>query len=317
MPLDHYVSQVHLKQFAHPPESEQLRGYSKRTGERFPCHLREVCRRKDGNTNEYLNDQRAVEQFLKTIEPRYNVALNAIRGDQIDQEAVYVMAGFVAYVATCTPGAMRSGSAPLKSTVEAMAKIMDQQGEIPPAPDELGGKSISALLNGGSVQVKIDEKYPQAIGIAQIEERVSKFGNAMWDVLINEHADSPFFTSDFPVPLERSDDPRVMNRIVPLAPDIAIRIRPQLDEPDAVDLSFPRFGYQRRRLGVTEVRRLNQLIVRGAEQLVFYGEEQGWMKWFLERNRNFRVECQVTPFETADGTLMQSEQLIAPYDGWQ
>ena len=317
MPLDHYVSQVHLKQFARPPDSEQLRGYNKRTNATFPCHPEDVCRTQDGSTNQYLEEERVVEEFLKGIEPQYNVALDAIRKDQINVDAVYVMAGFAAYVATCSPGAMRSNSAPLKAVVEATGKRLDAQGEIHPAPDSLGGKSISELIEDGSVQVKIDQKYPQAIGIAQIKGRLSAFGNAQWDVLINEHDESPFFTSDFPVPLEPSDDPRIMNRIVPLAPDVAIRIRPQLDARDTLDLSFPCFSYRRQRLRRNEIRPLNRLIVRGAEQLVFYGDEKDWMLRFIERNRHFRVECNVQQFDAGDGTLMHFGQRIEAYEGWK
>ena len=80
MPLDHYVSQVHLKQFYSPAlEGKQMFGFRKRDGHVFPCQSKDVCRVQDGSTNEYLLHDRAIEEFLKTIEPKYNSALSELR----------------------------------------------------------------------------------------------------------------------------------------------------------------------------------------------------------------------------------------------
>ena len=39
----------------------------------------------------------------------------------------------------------------------------------------------------------------------------------------------PFFTSDFPVAIERGDDVRVLNGLVPLTPTLALRICPDVN----------------------------------------------------------------------------------------
>ena len=76
-----------------------------------------VCRIEDGSTNPYLRNERIVEEFLKRIEPQYNVALANLEADDIDAECVYVIAGFVAYVLVCSPAGMRIQSGPFKSVV--------------------------------------------------------------------------------------------------------------------------------------------------------------------------------------------------------
>jgi hypothetical protein len=43
-----------------------------------------VCRIADGNTNSYLREDRAVEEFLKEIEPKYNAVLKKLVEDKID-----------------------------------------------------------------------------------------------------------------------------------------------------------------------------------------------------------------------------------------
>ena len=208
----------------------------------FTPNSRSVCGIQDGSTNAYLHDERVIEEFLKTIEPNYNSALEKLKAGKIDDECIYTISGFVAYVITCSPGGMRIHSNALKGTVEATAAMMDAKGLIPPPPPELGGASFAELLRSEAVETTIDGKYPQAIGIASILERTAKFGNSKWEILRNRFADNPFFTSDFPAAIEKSGDPRILNRIVPLAPDLAIRILPNL----AVDNGHPfaNFGYR-------------------------------------------------------------------------
>ncbi|WP_377829145.1 DUF4238 domain-containing protein [Bradyrhizobium lupini] len=80
MPLDHYVSQVHLRQFYSPElDGKQMYGFRKRDGRVFPCSSKDVCRVQNGSTNEYLLNDRATEDFLKTVEPNYNPAIAELR----------------------------------------------------------------------------------------------------------------------------------------------------------------------------------------------------------------------------------------------
>ena len=110
------------------------------------------------------------------------------------------------------------------------------------------------------------------MGIAGILEFVGRLGNATWEILINDApSSSPFFTSDFPIAIEATRDPRVINRIVPLTPFLALRIVPNLETHRKDDLSFPLFRSVTRPPSESEIRDVNASIVRCAEQLVFYG----------------------------------------------
>jgi hypothetical protein len=176
MPLDHYVSQVHLRQFYSPAlDGKQMHGFRKRDGYVFPCSSKDVCRVQDGSTNEYLLKDRIIEEFLKTIEPNYNAAITELRTGRPSRDTVYVVAGFAAYVTSCSLAAMRLHAGPLRSTVEATGKILDASGEIPKSH---GGKSYTELIESGIIKTTIDEKYPQALGINGIMERVNLWGNS-------------------------------------------------------------------------------------------------------------------------------------------
>ncbi len=130
---------------------------------------------------------------------------------------------FTAYVACCSPTGMRVFVPMLKEILTATATILDRQGKFGKIPDILGGKSIQELLESGRLHFKVDAKYPQAVSITTILDQVSTFGNSRWEILRNEGDGSAFFTSDYPACIEVRPD-GIMNRVVPLAPDVAIRI---------------------------------------------------------------------------------------------
>lgn len=308
MPLDHYVSQVHLKNFYSQKFKFLMHAIRKTDLKAFRTNAESVCRIEAGSTNFYLQeDSRAVERFLKSIEPKYNLALKKLKTNNIDSECVYVIAGFVAYVFTCSPASMRIQSAPLKNVVEETALIIDSQGELLPLPTEFGSERLPELLNSEKLYVKIDPKYPQAIGITSILELTKAFGNCIWEVLINPFNDTPFFTSDFPVAIEKTEDLRIINKIVPLSPEIAIRIRPNIMiEKDNADFSFSNFRYEIRELSRKEVVSINRLIVRCAESIVFFRDDKEWIAKFIEKNAQFRIEINTCKIPQGKGTLLWS-----------
>ena len=304
MPLDHYVSQVHLRKFYSPILGERMHGIRKRDLLKFPCRSEDVCRIEDGSTNKYLAEPRVIEDFLETIEPKYNACVEKLRAGAIDQETIYVIAGFIAFVATCSPAGMRINSGPLRGVVEATANIIDERGDMPEAPAALGGKNISELLGDGSVVINIDERYPQAIGITNVMRLLGSIGNFNWEILRNEEPGSPFFTSDYPVAIETTPDPRVVNRIVPLAPDLAIRVRPDVNREKIEDFGFRHFGFRRSTIRGAAVCDINRLIVQSAESLVFFRDDAPWIQGFVERRKRFRIEPAVLKFPTNNGHLV-------------
>lgn len=294
MPLDHYVSQVHLKNF-YSPVFGRLHAIRKSDLKQFSPRAEDVCRIADGSTNAYLSSSRIIEELLRDIEPRYNASVAKLREGRIDTEAIYTVAGFAAYVSSCAPAAMRIHAIPLKSTLESTAVILDRRGAFGSAPEELGGKSLTELLADGTVQFKVDEKYPQALGINTIIQRLSVFGNSPWEILHNTDSRSPFFTSDFPVAVEARGNSGIVNRIVPLTPDLAVRIIPDVELSRAKpDLSFRTFRYRQRSLEQAEVFRLNRLIVRCAEDSVFYRDHKDWIVRFVAKNGEYRIETVMT-----------------------
>lgn len=311
MALDHYVSRVHLRNFYSPALGERMYAVRKSDGKTFTPDAESVCRIEEGSTNAYLTHNRAVEEFLKSVEPQYNSAIKKLTGGEIDAECIAVIAGFAAYVMTCSPAAMRIQSAPLKAVLENSARALDAANALPPPPAVLGGANLTELLQSGKIQFTVDPKYPQAIGIANILKMTLMLGNAGWDVLKNPFDDSPFFTSDFPAAIEESDDPRGLNRIVPLTPRLAIRIRRDASlKRDQDNFTFARFRYRAHKIGRQELAAVNRLLVQCAEGLVFYRDDHSWVKPFIMKYASYRVEAQTRELPGPDGSLLIATQRI-------
>ena len=186
---------------------------------------------------------------------------------------------------------MRLHSGPLKAQLEAAAAILDKQGVIPKAPEILGEKSITELLADGTVNFTVDPKYPQAIGIANILHHASVFGNSPWEILHNDEEESPFFTSDYPAAIEAFDINTPINRIVPFAPDIAVRIKPDIRLSGAKpDITFSKFNGTSRHLKRAEDLEINRLLVRCAEEMIFFRDDRDWIESFVDKNRRYRIE---------------------------
>lgn len=283
--------------------------------QQFTCRSESVCRIQEGNTNKYLIEPRKIEEFMKDIEPKYNVSLQKIRRGEADQNAIYVIAGFICYLQAVAPAGMRIHSEPLRQMLEAQTRVLDSQGLIPRAPAALGSKSISELLSEGTIRHSVDQKYPQALGVDTFYRRLSIFGNSAWEILINEHPTNPFFTSDYPIGIERiQENPMIVHRVVPLAPDLAVRIKPDIrfrDQPP--DFTFQGFRFAPRALPPREVRYINQLIVRCAEDLIFYREDLPWIQAFVRKNRNYRIEAITDRIPMGGGYLSISGEYVTPY----
>ncbi|WP_372785766.1 hypothetical protein [Phenylobacterium sp.] len=132
MALDHYVSQVHLKRFYSPALNGLMHAVRKSDLKSFTPTAKAVCRIDEGSTNKYLEEPRAIEEFLKPIEAKYNAATAALQAGKPDHETIYVVAGFAGYVMSCSPAAIRINTAPLLGALDVTAKMMERSGKLPP-----------------------------------------------------------------------------------------------------------------------------------------------------------------------------------------
>jgi hypothetical protein len=310
---DHYVSRVHLRNFYAPTlHGEKLFATRKPDLLKFKCSSKDVCFSRGGSNNEFIVEGRAIEEFLKYIEPAYNASVRKLSEGHVDHDATFTISGFVAYVLTCSPAGLRINCGPIKASLEVSHQIMEAEGRIPPPPPILGFESIGDLIDSGRIALKIDPKFPQALGITNILNNASALANGYWELLVNSYQESPYFTSDYPIALEIPRDARVLQRIVPLSPNLALRIRP-VPREEGVDISrSPDFRFQIRNATFKEVTEVNKLIVRSAETLVFSSVDFEWVDKFISKNSKYRVESITTKIPIEKGYMNHSTLRIMP-----
>jgi len=311
MALDHYISQVYLKNFYDSLLGNRMHAIRKSDLKTFTPRSDDVCRIEDNSTNSYLDAPRIIEDFLTDIEPNWNRAISELTSGNITQNTVYVISGLVSYISICSPASMRIHSEPLKSHISEIARNLDKSGQLPPPPPELGANSLVELLEKGEVNIDVDQKYPQAIGISSILRFTNTFGNSKWDVLHNDVEDSPFFTSDFPLTLEPTCDPSISMTLIPLTPKLALRIIPTRDaNKQSDDFTFPEFGFRSQKLTRKQVAKINRNIVRCAETHVFSSHMRPWVSNFVSKNRTFRIESITSRLPTGKGAYLISTKKI-------
>ncbi len=312
MALDHYVPQTYLRHWANA--KGQLHAIRKSDLKKFSPGTRNVCAISDGNTNPFLQPARAIEEFLEAIEPKYDWAIDRFVRGEMHREAIYVIAGLISSIMVCSPGGARLNAKPVARILEEMTRRLDRGGQLPVPPESMGGASFTQLLEEGKIRLNVNPKHPQAIGILAILEQIAAYGNFRWEFLVNLHEDSPFFTSDYPVAIERQPD-MMINRVFPLTPSLAVRIHPDRE----VNLEDPEFLFRHFRFKVTKlprsrVRYINTLLVRCAEETVFFRDDAPWIPAFVEKNAGFRIEPVVHQIQDGNATLMINTFLVT--DDW-
>lgn len=312
MALDHYISQVHLKNFYAPSLGNRMFALRKADMKSFATDAKSVCRIKEGNTNPYLAEPRAIEEFLKKIEPKYNAAVKDLTEKNVGEETIYVLAGFIAYVHSCSPAGMRIHSATLERTLSITSQLLDAQGKLPTPPPSISDSSLTELLTSGRIHFNIDPKYPQSVGVTSILDSIKSFSNLKWEVLIND-TDSPFFTSDFPIAIEPTPDPRIINKIIPLTPRLAIRLHPNFELKTRDTIFLQNFSCSFRSTSRQEVIKINTAIVRCAEELVFFCEKHEWVEPFIQKNAPYRIENVIQNITNQNSTLLLASLRIVRF----
>jgi hypothetical protein len=302
MALDHFVSQVHLRKFYAPTlNCKKMYAWRKSKPDPFFCDARDVCRIDNGSTNEYIAEPRAIEEFLRLVEPRYNEACVASLSGILTFEDVLSLAGFVAFIIACSPTAIRLGRQSIAALVDTQARLMDQQGLVGSAPKELGKRGLSELLDDGSISINVDGKFTQSIGIAQEHEHTNSFGDSRWEFVTNPFEDSPFLTSDFPVCVAPDPSDSALRRFIPLRPDLGAYVTPSRVAANSRPTKFENFRSQVRTASRAEVRALNQLVVQCAEDMVFSNVNHAWIGRLVERNARFSLAHTTARMKTQDG----------------
>jgi Protein of unknown function (DUF4238) len=223
MSQDHYVAQTYLSAFIHP-QTGRLHAYSKRDSRYFVPSTGSVCKTMNWDqTPKFLSPPDALGRWLKIFEPPWaSVVAKLEASHDLAPDDKYVIAGYWAYLSTCTPTWRRVAVALQQHDLDTIyvdrftAHAQTHPDEFPKAADYL------PLLREGKLTPEIDKNFPKALVITQLLRHQSCLYHEAWEVIWND-TDELFLTSDNPSCLDyQYGNPIRAARYLPVTPRLAV-----------------------------------------------------------------------------------------------
>lgn len=309
MAKDHYVAQTYLKRFTNT--EGHLYPYRKRQKKkvgkaRLP---KSICYEVDGDKNPYFQNPRILDEYLPHFENNWHGKINELESGPIDLAAKYVIAGYIAFLRSCTPTAKRLGQAavstflqPLVDDVATKALTNESIGLSPPSI-----ASLKETIECGELIAEVDRNYAHALGIQSINNTLLTYYYSPWVTLINE-SEYEFITSDNPVIITDEDYLKPIF-FVPVKPRLGLLIAPRI-KADKLPKAFCDTYDNKKFDEITvirpsKVKLLNKQMVQSSEDTVLYQSKTDWVENLVAKYSNWRVEIEIA---TDKGKQIRSSQ---------
>jgi hypothetical protein len=298
MAKDHYVARTYLRQFSISGKDGFVNVVRKKNLEHLEAiPVGSICYEKNGSDNHYFPDNpRVVEDYLKLYEPRWAECVLKVSEGTYTNETKSLMAGYIAYLRTHTPTAMRLGT---EGCADFVKHVYDKlEGEEYSKSNPKYRDVIETIRKHSGTKIDVNKKYPVAIGITNLINIQDVIAQSPWIVFKNETS-LPFLTSDNPVCLQYHKT-GFADFYCPLTLWLAIVIHPTREhekaDPDHIG-SFKPEG----------VEKMNQLIVQSAEDLVVCSD-LAEAKRLVEQFQDWRVELQKIKIPSGNGHVIIHQQ---------
>lgn len=309
---DHYVSQTYLRLFVGPNGGLVPYYKNARVIVGKPKRPKSICFETEGDTNKYFENPRLLDQFLPAFENPWENNIVKLERGILDANTKYELAGYIAFLRSCTPTAKRFGQQSIAGVVEPVAyKVMLSTLD---KADYLSDKHKLTLRNAiqnKEIGIKIDRKFAHAQGVRALEGAINRYYCSRWLVLINE-TDIPFITSDNPAILYYQDmQQQIAQTYVPLKPSMALLIAPDLDMGYPSFEDVKRYSNSEDRFGVIKqsyVKKFNEAIVKSAERIVLHQKKEDWLEQLVRKYSKWRVDAIVSHIPTGRGIMTITRQ---------
>jgi len=296
---DHYVSQTYLGSFTN--SEGYLIPYYKSANAVLgnPKPPKSVCYEVDGDSNKYFDDPRILDSYLPQFENPWTWNVERLREHVLDDIMKYQIAGYIAFLRTCTPTAKRIGQTMIKATVQPTFEETTQRHfRDHPSEDEETKSIIGKAIEQKNIDVEIDRQFPHAMGISSLIKLTERYFYCKWLVLLN-NLEVPFLTSDNPAVTYYHTNDHSRGRIyVPVAPDVAILINADLGEDRFAE---PKAKY---------VEVFDDLIIKAAEKRVFSNSAESWIEAKVREFMDWRMEAVVDELPHLGGRIIVTRQLV-------
>jgi hypothetical protein len=309
---DHYVSQTYLRLFIGP--NGDLVPYYKnaRIIVGKPKSPKSICFETEGDTNTYFEDPRILDRFLPAFENPWENNIAKLERRILDANTKYELAGYIAFLRSCTPTAKRFNQQSIAGDIEPLfykigLSTLDNA-------DYLSDDDKLTLRNAiqkKEIEIKIDREFAHAQGIRALEGMINTYYCSCWLVLINR-TDISFITSDNPAILYYQNmQQQIAQTYVPLKPSIALLITPDLDMARAGLEDVKRYSNSEDRFGIIKksyVEKFNEEVVKSAERIVLHQRKEDWLEQLVRKYNKWRVEAIVSHIPIGRGIMTITRQ---------
>lgn len=201
-----------------------------------------------------------------------------------------IVAGYMANLATCTPGwcqvCVALNNASQRAYLSFAKRMKEKHGGDPHLPVE----AIEAIERG-EIEIDTDADFIQAILTRNLMDHAWHAYHQDWTIIRNE-SDYPFVTSDNPVALQEDPNGReLLARYLTITPTLSLAVACTRRRVPAFDPSLPAEGTIRWATAAKDsVKLINKLVVQCAESLVFSPEHSSSTARLVRNNARHRVD---------------------------
>jgi len=316
MPQDHYVAQTYLRAFADPKNADRIHAYRKSDSGHFSPSPAAVCKTMDWDQNpKYLSPPDALGRWLKIFEPHWAAAVTRLsETHHLSPSDKYVIAGYWAYLSTCTPTWQRVATGIQQSELDDT--YLDRFIEYAQAhPDEYPeAAAYISLVKDGSLRAEIDKHYPKVVVTTQLLEHQWCLYHQEWNIVWN-NTDELFLTSDNPSCFDYEyGSPMRPARYLPLAPRLALWTNVVFDNLPKMAPGTPPVKTSLRCEATTKfVRDMNRLVIQSAENIVLASEPKPYIPVCVGKYKDWRVRTtEVMRIPAADGHYEVTQTRATP-----
>ncbi len=281
-PNDHFLSKVYMKPFL-PSGEKKLWVYDKQS---LSCRLKgrgEICFIRNGSTNKLIeSNPRLIEEVLVPIENNWfqmtenlKAFLEGTRRRAAYLEMKKIISEYLAVLIQATPSNKQQRKLATESLIDLTAKILEKQGAFPPRPKELEGVDLKALIT--------ETDWVELIALKGLPKTIERFSQSKF-VFLQNNSDTPFVTSDNPVCYINEGVGHNCIIYFPLTPQLGLLVA-------TGSASFNGSEDSSEECTVSLVKKLNQLVIKAAEQYVISSIESEELKELVEKFKNFKQGC--------------------------
>ena len=310
MSKDHYVAVTYLKHFVDEAANSMLNAYSKKNGKQLQCFPKDVCHEKDGDRNRmFIGNPALLGNFRAIFEPHWNYSIQAFLKRIEKNQDKLVVSAYMSNLMVVTPSWQRIGaltySKNMQGTLEFKRKLHNE-GVM--TLDELMLEGID-MITRGQLEIQVDSNYVKGISTRQLINYALLIYNLDWYLLVNNTSEK-FVTSDNPVAVQSLGlFSGSIRRYLPLTPNLCLLVdlhahKHKLVEEDkfAEELVKPPRGkILRKFVTASEVRAINVMQIKSAENLVFSSiSSEGIAKATMKYSK-YKLDVDYREFPTPDG----------------